>query len=70
MKKQWQVRRTYVDRFDGQRRWDYTYQSLLRWTMEQTMNQPPANLPSQENDHENRPVCPSINQSPDAKPEY
>jgi len=34
MKSQWYVSRSVADRSDGQRRWDYAYQSLLRWVLE------------------------------------
>ena len=70
MKKEWQVRHTVVECSDGQRRWDCTYQFLLRWTMEQTMGQPPTGLPSQEKDHEDRPLHPSIDQPPNAKSKH
>ncbi len=39
MKKEWQVRHAVVESSDGQVRWDYTYQFLLRWMMEQTAGQ-------------------------------
>ena len=61
MKTEWQVHRTVAEYPDGQRRWDYTYQFLLRWMMEQTVDQQPIGNPSQENDHEDRLVCPGIN---------
>ena len=70
MKKEWQVRRTVVESSEGQRRWDYTYQLLLRWTMERTTSQQSTGLPSQENDHEDRPLCPSIDQQTSAKPKH
>jgi hypothetical protein len=71
MKKEWQVRHAVVECSDGQRRWDYTYQFLLRWMMEQqTAGQQPPVLPSQENDHENRPLCPSIDQPSNAKSKH
>ena len=41
MKKEWQVHRTVVECPDGQLRWDYTYQFLLRWMMEQTLEEQP-----------------------------
>jgi uncharacterized protein (UPF0548 family) len=66
MKREWRVCRAVVEVPDGQRRWDYAYQFLLRWMMEQTAEQQPR----QENEHENRPICTSINQSPDAKPKH
>jgi len=70
MKKEWQVRRTVVEYSDGQRRWDYTYQFLLRWMMEQSMGQQPMGLPSQENDHEDRPLYASIDQPANAKSKH
>ena len=36
MKTPWQVRRITVAQHDGERRWDYAYQFLLQWAMEQT----------------------------------
>jgi len=57
MKREWQVRRTLVEDTDGQRRWETVYQLLLRWMMEHQ----PVELSSQENDHEDRPLCSSIN---------
>ena len=70
MKKEWQVRHAVVERSDGQLRWDYTYQFLLRWMMEQTAGQQPPGLPSQENDHEDRRLCSSIDQPSNAKSKH
>jgi hypothetical protein len=70
MKKEWQVRHSVVECPDGQRRWDYTYQFLLRWMMEQNAEKQSLGLPSQENDHENRPLCTSIDQSSNAKSKH
>ena len=70
MKKEWQVRRTVVECPDGQKRWDYTYQFLLRWMMEQTAEQPTSGSTNQENGHENRPLCTSIDQPSNAKPKH
>jgi len=70
MKKEWQVRHAVVENSDGQLRWDYTYQFLLRWMMEQTTGQQPLGLPSQENNHENRTLCPSIDQPSNAKSKH
>jgi hypothetical protein len=70
MKTQWQVRRTVAECSDGQRRWDYTYQFLLRWMMEQNMGQPPTALASQEKDNEDRPLHSSIDQPPNAKSKH
>lgn len=71
MKKEWQVRHAVVECSDGQLRWDYTYQFLLRWMMEQTAGQHhPPGLPSQENYHENRTLCPSIDQPSNANSKH
>jgi uncharacterized protein (UPF0548 family) len=70
MKKEWQVRRTVAECTDGQRRWDYAYQFLLRWMMEQTVGQQPTGSTSQENDYENRHLCPSIDQPSNAKSKH
>ena len=34
MKRQWQARRTSVNRPDARGRWDRAYQSILRWSVE------------------------------------
>lgn len=68
MKRKWQVRRSVVERSDGQRRWDIAYQLLVRWAMEEPTGDPlPDSTPSQENEHEDRPVCPSIDVLSNAK---
>jgi hypothetical protein len=70
MKKEWQVRHAVVESSDGQLRWDYTYQFLLRWMMEQAAGQHLPGLPSQENNHENCTLCPSIDQPSNAKSKH
>lgn len=70
MKREWQVHRAVAEYPEGQRRWDTVYQLLLCWMMEQTVDQQPTGNPSQENDHENRPICSSIDQPPNAKPKH
>jgi hypothetical protein len=70
MRQEWQVHRTVVEYSDGQRRWDYTYQFLLRWMMEQTTEQQPKGLPSQEHDHEDQPLCPRIDPPSNAKSKH
>ena len=67
MKRKWQVRRSVVERSDGQRRWDIAYQLLVRWAMEPTGYSLPDGTPSQENEHEDRPVYPSIDALSNAK---
>jgi hypothetical protein len=32
MKRNWQVRRTWIEQPDGERRWDQAYRLLLEWT--------------------------------------
>ena len=70
MRKEWQVHRAVAECPDGQLRWDNTYQLLLRWMMEPSVGQWLTELPSQEDDHEDRLVCPSIDQSSNAKPKH
>jgi cobyric acid synthase len=47
MKREWQVHHAVAEYPDGQRRWDYAYQFLLRWVMEET-----AEPSSQEDENE------------------
>ena len=48
LKTLWQVRRITVAQHDGERRWDYAYQFLRRWTMERTAGAWPAPVHHQE----------------------
>ena len=41
MKSEWRVSRSTIARPDGQRRWDYAYQFLVRWAMEQVQTHYP-----------------------------
>jgi len=66
MKSQWHVSRSVASRSDGQRRWDYAYQSLLRWVMENSMGPAPAPSSLQEDRHGNRIVRSGLDQSPAA----
>jgi hypothetical protein len=34
MKRQWRVSRKTVERADARQRWDWAYQSILRWSLE------------------------------------
>jgi hypothetical protein len=63
MKTPWQVRRTTVAQHDGERRWDYAYQFLLRWTMEHTTGSWPAPVHHQEEAHGSRSLRPCLNES-------
>ena len=67
MKRKWQVRRSVVERSDGQRRWDIAYQLLVCWAMEPTDDPLPDSISNQENKHEDRPVYPSIDALSNAK---
>jgi hypothetical protein len=60
MKTAWHVRRTTKASTDGERRWDYAYQFLLRWAMTDAAGEVPASLPYKEVAHGNRSVCPSL----------
>lgn len=61
MKSELSVSRSTIARPDGQRRWDYAYQFLVRWAMEQETDSNP--LPKQE-EHQNgsSPICSSFDQ--------
>ena len=56
MKMPWQVRRATVVQHDGERRWDYAYQFLLQWAMEQTAGNSPAPSHHQEDSHGSRSI--------------
>jgi len=66
MKSHWRVRRSVVGRSDGQRRWDYAYQSLLRWVMEDAADGAPAPSHLQEDCHGDCLVRASLDQPPAA----
>ena len=66
MKSQWCVSRSVVGRSDGQRRWDYAYQSLLRWVMEKSAGVAPAPSDLQEERHGDCLVRSSFDQPPAA----
>ena len=50
-KRQWNVRRRYVEQPDALSRWDRSYQSLIQWSETALRDQPPSPL-SQENSNE------------------
>lgn len=66
MKSQWCVSRSVAGRSDGQRRWDYAYQFLLRWVMEDTAGVVPASSHLQEDRHGDCFVRASLDQPPAA----
>jgi hypothetical protein len=60
MKQKWQIRRTTVERLDGQRRWDCAYQCLLRWASEavsQANDNSPSSTQQEEPSNESRDLC-------------
>lgn len=61
MKIPWQVRRTTVVPYDGERRWDYAYQLLLHWAMEHEAGSDPAPSQPQEEPHGSRSLCAGVN---------
>jgi hypothetical protein len=68
MKQEWMVHRQIIPQADGQRRWDLTYQSLLRWI--QMTNQ--SGLPTQANqeeDHASSDLYPSIDATSGSNPD-
>ena len=68
MKSKWRVSRSTIVRPDGQRRWDYAYQFLVRWAMEQEPGSKANPLPNQEEQKNgSRPVCSSFDQSTTSK---
>ena len=69
MKGHWEVNRTLIARSDGQRRWDYAYQFLLRWAMEQDAGPEPAPSTQQEDRHEHRTLCPGLDPRPTTNPD-
>jgi hypothetical protein len=65
MQAQWEVSRTLIARPDGQRRWDYAYQFLLRWAMEQDTD--PSTQP--EHHHEHCTLCAGLDPRPTTNPD-
>jgi hypothetical protein len=70
MKTHWQLSRTFIARGDGQRRWDYAYQLLLRWAMETPTGLASEPSTNQEKSHEDRPLCSCLDQSAAANPDH
>ena len=59
----WHVHRTVRAQNDGERRWDYAYQCLLQWAMEQTAGNSPAPSHHQEDSHGSRSIHPCLDAS-------
>lgn len=71
MKPDWSISRSPMARADGQRRWDYAYQFLLRWTLEAETSVGSILLPKEEdNQNGNSPLCPCFNQPSTPKPNH
>ena len=66
MQSRWHVSRSEAARSDGQRRWDYAYQFLLRWVMENPAGVAPAPSHLQEGQNGDRLVRSGFDQSPTA----
>jgi hypothetical protein len=58
----WHVHRTVRAQNDGERRWDYAYQFLLQWAMEQTAGKSPAPSHHQEESHGSRFLRPGLDE--------
>jgi hypothetical protein len=69
MKRPWQVRRVTIGQYDGERRWDYAYQFLLQWAMEDNAGRCPAPLSHQEEPHGSRSLCPGVNDTSTPAPD-
>jgi hypothetical protein len=70
MKQEWHVSRTFIERTDGQRRWDYAFQFLLRWAMEQSASVALAPSHQQENQDEDSLLCSCFDQSPTTESDH
>ena len=64
MQSRWHVSRSAAARSDSQRRWDYAYQFLLRWVMENSAGVAPVPSHLQEDQNGDRIVRPGLDQSP------
>ena len=60
MKTPWEVHRSTVAQPDGERRWDYAYQFLLQWAMEDDADNGSAPLQPQEDRYGNRSLHPGL----------
>ncbi len=72
MKRKWAVRRSLVQRGDGQRRWDIAYQRLLQWTQKVALvtEQGPAPIITQEVKDESCHLCSSVDLTATTKPNH
>jgi hypothetical protein len=70
MSTRWQVKRTVIPRYDGQRRWDYAYQFLLQWAMAHAPDTAPPCSEQQEDTHEHRLIRTRFDQPSTADPNH
>lgn len=69
MKHKWQIRRSTIERLDGQRRWDCVYQCLLQWASEaasQMNDDSPSSTQQEGQSNESRDLCSCLD-TPTAK---
>jgi hypothetical protein len=69
MKTPWEVHRTTVAQHDGERRWDYAYQFLLQWAMEDDADNCSAPLQHQEDRYGNRSLRSGLDKPPTTAPD-
>jgi hypothetical protein len=60
-KRQWKVRRSYLEQPDAGSRWDRSYQSLIQWSGAGLNGQASSALLTQENSHEHCDVRSGVN---------
>jgi hypothetical protein len=70
MNHQWQLTRSFEARPDGQRRWDYAYQHLLHWAIEQSADSLSASSHLQEVHHANRNLRSRLKSTSTATPKH
>ena len=69
MKQEWIIHRRMVQQVDGQRRWDLTYQCLLRWA--KAARQETSTIERKQEAHdESGYLCSSIDPAAGADPDY
>jgi hypothetical protein len=72
VKRNWEVRRSLVQRADGQRRWDIAYQRLLQWTQATATvpDQSTAPIITQEVNDESRHLYPCLDGATTTEPNH
>lgn len=66
MKTQWQVHRRLIERDDGERRWDYAFQFLLRYVQERAASDELFSRPREELTDEDCSLRTCLDRSPAA----